>query len=338
MTDVRQTVAGSTTAKAPVTLAVAEYPYTRSIITGSVTTPSGLSLEPVHVTPIIAAFRRQIRDLEFDVCEVAITTYLVAREHGIALTALPVFLNRKFHHRDIMCRGGSGIREPADLNGRRIGVRAFSVTTGVWVRGILSEEHGVDLGSITWLVDDEEHVETLRLPGNVQHVGKGHSVAQMFANGEIDAALSGRAGIGRTGAPVEGWEKSQPPAIEDAYPLFADSAERERAWFERTGCYPIHGVLTVKTETLERRPQLAADLWSVFNEGKAEFARQLADPAVTDKDVLRYRAQREIVGPDPLPFGIEANRPSIEAIIRFSHDQGLLVTQPAPEDAFLALD
>lgn len=325
----------------PLTIAVASYPYTRPFTQGPVTTPSGLTLSPVAVKPIIAAFRRMIRDLEFDVCEVAVTTYLAAREAGIPLTALPVFLNRKFHHGDVMCRPGSGIRTPKDLEGRKVGVRAYSVTTGAWVRGILHEQFGVDLDGITWLVDDEEHVESLQLPGNVRHVGPGTSVAQLFNEGGIDAALSGRAGIGRTGAPTEGWERA-PAESTEAYPLFENAKELQREWFAQTGCYPIHGVLTVKAATVERHPRLVADLWQLFNEAKAGFLRRLDDPAGSDTgldaDVARYREQREIVGPDPLPFGIEPNRPSIEAIIRFSHDQGLLTGRPAPEAVFAAVD
>jgi 4,5-dihydroxyphthalate decarboxylase len=325
------------TEPAPLTFAVAQYPHTRQLTQGPVTTRSGLTLAPVTVKPIIAAFRRMIRDLEFDVCEVAVTTYLVAREAGIPIIALPVFLNRKFHHGDVMCRPGSGITGPKDLEGRKVGVRAYSVTTGAWVRGILHEQFGVDLDSITWLVDDEEHVESLQLPGNVQHVGAGTSVAQLFNEGGIDAALSGRAGIGRTGAPTEGWDRA-PATSAEAYPLFEKAAQLQRDWFAQTGCYPIHGVLTVKAATVARHPELVADLWQLFTDAKADLLRRIEDPADTDADVVRYRAQRDIVGPDPLPFGLEANRPSIEAIIRFSHDQGLLAGRPEPEAVFVAVD
>lgn len=184
------------------TVAVGDYPYTQDIRDGAIPW-----LEPVDVQPIIAAFRRMIRGLEFDVCEVAITTYLSAREAGIPITAIPVFLNRKFHHSNIVCRGGSGITTPKGIEGHRAGIRAYSVTTGVWARGILSDQFGVDLSKVTWFVDDEEHVQSLRLPDNVVHTPEGTSVAAMFADGGVDVALSGRAGIGRTGPPGAGWEQ-----------------------------------------------------------------------------------------------------------------------------------
>jgi 4,5-dihydroxyphthalate decarboxylase len=317
------------------TVAVAKYPYTEQIRDGGIQLPSA-RLEPLDVTPIIAAFRRMIRELEFDVCEVAITTYLSAREAGIPITALPVFLNRKFHHKDIVCRGGSGITSAKDIEGHRVGIRAYSVTTGVWVRGILSDQFGVDLSKVTWVVDDEEHVQSLRLPDNVVHAPSGTSVAAMFADGGVDVALSGRAGIGRTGPPGAGWE--QPPdAPPEAYQLLADADRLQAEWYADSGCYPIHGVLTVKAEVLEKDPGLARELFDAFTEAKQPFLARLDDPADTSSEIVRYRQQRRIVGNDPLPFGIEANRPSIDGIIRYAHEQGLLSRRPQAEEVF-ALD
>jgi len=325
----------TTTGNTPLTMAVAKYPYTEQIRDNGIQLPSA-RIEPVDVTPIIAAFRRMIRDLEFDVCEVAITTYLSAREAGIPITALPVFLNRKFHHRDIVCRGGSGITSPKDIEGRRVGIRAYSVTTSVWVRGILSDQFGVDLSKVTWVVDDEEHVKSLRLPGNVVHAPQGTSVAAMFADGEVDVALSGRAGIGRTGPPSAGWEQPADASAE-AYQLLADPDRLQSEWYEETGYYPIHGVLTVKAEVLRHKPGLARELFDAFAEAKRPFLARLDDRADTTSEIARYREQRKLVGNDPLPFGIEANRRSIDGIIRYTHEQGLLSRRPQAEEVF-ALD
>jgi 4,5-dihydroxyphthalate decarboxylase len=309
------------------TVVVGDYPYTQSIRDGSVEW-----LEPIEVQPLIAAFRRMIRGLEFDVCEVAITTYLSAREAGIPITAIPVFLNRKFHHSDIVCRGGSGITTPKEIEGHRAGIRAYSVTTGVWARGILADQFGVDISKVTWIVDDEEHVQSLKLPDNVVHAPAGTSVAAMFKDGGVDIALTGNAGIGRTGPPGVGWEQpaSAPP---EAYRLLADADRLQAQWYQSTGCYPIHGVVTLKTDAVDR----AQELFDVFTEAKQDFLKRLDDPADTDKTVVRYRQQRELVGDDPLPFGIEANRQSIDGIIRFAHEQGLLKNRPAAEEVF-ALD
>ena len=313
------------------TVVVGPYPYTESIRDGSIPW-----IEPVEVNPLIAAFRRMIRGLEFDFCEVAITTYLSAREAGIPITAIPVFLNRKFHHSDIVCRGGSGITTPKEIEGHRAGIRAYSVTTGVWARGILHQQFGVDLSKVTWVVDDEEHVQSLKLPDNVVHSPEGTSVAAMFKDGGVDVALTGNAGIGRTGPPGAGWE--QPAgAPAEAYRLLTDADRLQAEWYESTGYYPIHGVVTVKEAVLKDNPALARELYDVFTEAKQDFLKRLDDPADTDKTVVRYRQQRELVGDDPLPFGIEANRRSIDGIIGYAHEQGLLKNRPSAEEVF-ALD
>jgi 4,5-dihydroxyphthalate decarboxylase len=309
------------------TVVVGPYPYTQAIRDGSIPW-----IEPIEVNPLIAAFRRMIRDLEFDVCEVAITTYLSAREADIPITAIPVFLNRKFHHSDIVCRGGSGITTPKDMEGHRAGIRAYSVTTGVWARGILHDQFDVDISKVTWVVDDEEHVQSLVLPDNVVHSPEGTSVAAMFNDGGVDVALTGNAGIGRTGPPGAGWE--QPAgAPAEAYRLLTDADRLQAEWYESTGYYPIHGVVTLKTDSVDR----ARELFDVFTEAKQDFLKRLDDPADTDKTIARYRQQRELVGDDPLPFGIEPNRASIDGIIRYANEQGLLKSRPAAEEVF-ALD
>ena len=118
----------------------------------------GLQLDQITVEPQIAAYRRMVRDLAFDVCELAPTTYLCAKAFNKQFTAIPVFLTRDFHHRSVVCNVASGIKEPKDLVGKKFGVRAYTVTTGVWTRGILESEYGVDPAQVTWYTDDEEHV------------------------------------------------------------------------------------------------------------------------------------------------------------------------------------
>src|SRR5205823_484164 len=116
---------------------------------------------------------------------------------------------RQFHHQGLVVRNDSGIRTPEDLEGKKVGVRAYSVTTGVWARGILSNEYGVDSSKVTWVVDDEEHVTQLQLPANVVHVPEGKSLASMIALGEIHAGFTANAGIGREGPPQPGWEAKE---------------------------------------------------------------------------------------------------------------------------------
>src|SRR5882757_8935822 len=123
-------------------VAVGSHEHTRPLTSGEIIVP-GHFLEFVDVSPIIAAFRLMVRRLEFDVCELAPTTYLAAREAGVEITALPVFLGREFHFTNIVCGAGSGIDKPSDLHGRRVGVRAYTVSTGVWARSLLRTEYGV---------------------------------------------------------------------------------------------------------------------------------------------------------------------------------------------------
>src|ERR671920_212410 len=152
--------------------------------------PKTFEFELEEVDPLIAAFRRMVRGLEFDVCEMAITTYVCAREHGKRMTAVPVFLVRAFHHGAILVNTKAGIRSPKDLEGRKVGVnRGYTVTTGVWARSVLQDEHGVDLGKITWVLSGDEHVAEYRPPSNVVPIEPGKKMAEMLASGELAAAI-----------------------------------------------------------------------------------------------------------------------------------------------------
>src|SRR5262245_42185554 len=177
--------------------AVATYPHTKALKDGRVTIP-GVELDHVEITPIIGAFRRMCRRLEFDVCEMAVTTYLTARAFGKPFTALPVFVMRQFHHSPVVYNTTVGVASPKDLEGKKVGVRAYTVTTGVWARGILATEYGVALDKVTWVVNDEEHVEEYQkaYPANVVYQ-PGANFAEMVASGELTAAI----GAGRVESP-----------------------------------------------------------------------------------------------------------------------------------------
>src|SRR6202166_1846624 len=187
-------------------IAIAGYGHTSALKEGSVRI-EGVAADFVEVAPIVAAYRRMVRDLEFDVCEMAPTTYLIARAHGAPFIGLPIFLMRRFHHSGFVVRPEAGIREPKDLEGKKVGARAYSVTTGVWTRGIFVNEYGLDSAKVTWVVDDEEHVTSLKLPPNVIHAPAGRSLAAMMANGELQAGFTGPPGIGRPGPPTGAWEQ-----------------------------------------------------------------------------------------------------------------------------------
>lgn len=314
-------------------IAIASYGHTKDIRSGAAAI-AGVEPDFVEVVPIIGAFRRMVRDLEFDVCEMAPTTYMIARALGAPFIALPVFLMRRFHHGGFVVRPGSGIKEPKDLEGKKVGVRAYSVTTGVWTRGIFVNEYGLDSSKVTWVVDDEEHVTTLKLPANVVHAPDGKSLASMMASGELEAGFSGPAGIGRAGPPTGAWEqRAQTSAV--SYPeLIASAPEVEAQWFRHTGIYPIHGLIVVKTAVLAQHPFVAKSLFDAFLKAKDAYVARLRAGEGNAPDDVKYRNLMALVG-DPLPYGLEENMPSIEAMLTYGLQQGLIPKRMPMEDVFV---
>src|SRR5438270_4144193 len=209
-------------------IAIAAYGHTKEIKSSAVVI-AGVQPDLVEVVPIIGAFRRMVRDVEFDVCEMAPTTYMIARALGAPFIALPIFLMRRFHHGGFVVRPDSGIKVPKDLEGKKVGVRAYSVTTGVWTRGIFVNEYGLDSSKVTWVVDDEEHVTTLKLPPNVVHAPSGKSLAGMMDSGELQAGFTGNAGIGRAGPPTGAWEQGGQTAAQVYPELIPNVAETDAA-------------------------------------------------------------------------------------------------------------
>ena len=167
--------------KVPLKIAIAEFPHTSAVRNGSIPI-EGVEAEILTVNPQIGAFRRMVRDVEFDVCELAPTTYVIARAYGAPFVALPIFVTRRFHHSGLLVRPDAGIKTPKDLEGKKVGVRAYSVTTGAWTRQVLIDEFGLDSSKVTWVVDDEEHVTQMKLPSNVIHAAEGSSLADMMAD------------------------------------------------------------------------------------------------------------------------------------------------------------
>ena len=295
--------------------AVATYAHTKGLKDGTVTAP-GIQLEHVDVTPITGAFRRMCRTLDFDVSEMAITTYLTARAYGKPFTALPVFVMRQFHHAPIVYNVKSGVASPRDLEGKKVGVRAYTVTTGVWARGILATEYGVDLDKVTWVVVDEEHVREYEKPSNVME-RPGANLADMLVKGELAAAI----GVGKVESP-------------DVKPLIANAADAEAAWYRKTGIYPLNHTVVVKDSLLQADPALAPRLFQAFKDAKAIFLEELSSGAELSGDARALAQRREIVGDDPLPYGLARNRQAMDAVIQFARDQKILPRRVSSEEMF----
>jgi len=295
------------------------YPHTQALKDGTVV-PRTFTFDFEEVPAIIKAFRRMVRGLEFDIAEMAITTYLTAKAHGKKFTAIPVFPMRAFHHGAILYNTTSDIRTPKDLEGKKVGVnRGYTVTTGLWARAILQHECGVDLRTITWVLSGDEHVAEYRPPSNVVPAPEGRTLEDMLLAGEL-AAVNG--------------VQTDVPEIQ---PLLPNAKAAGLAALRAGGLYPINHTVVVKDALLAAHPELAADLFDVFVRAKAIYVDRLkagaiAEPTAADKT---FRAVMEITG-DPLPYGIAPNRREIEAVIRYSVEQGILPEPFAVEDVFAA--
>jgi len=297
--------------------AIATYPHTKALKDGTVILP-GVKLDHVEITPIRNALRRMCRKLEFDLCEMAVTTYLTAKAYGKPFTALPVFVMRQSAHAPIVFNVRSGVASPKDLEGKKVGVRAYTVTMGVWARGILATEYGVDLDKVTWVAVDEEHVEEYHkdAPPNVVYT-RGGNLAEMVTKGELAAAV------------LDGHVDSP-----DVKPLIQNPAEAEAAWFRKTGIYPINHMVVVKDSRLQADSGLAPLLFNAFKEAKATFLAQLHSAAELSGEARVLAQRRRLVGDDPLPYGLARNRHALEAIAQFAHDQKIVPYTVKAEDMF----
>jgi 4,5-dihydroxyphthalate decarboxylase len=293
--------------------------HTRALKDGSVR-PHGFTFDFEEVAPIIQAFRRMARGSEFDVSEMAMTTYLCARAAGKRITALPVFLVRAFHHGAILHNAARGSFEPKQLEGKRVGVnRGYTVTTGVWARGVLQHQYGVDLSKITWVLSGDEHVAEFMPPANVVRIEPGQQLDQMLLSGEIAAAT--------------GLATDHP----DLKPLIPDAKEAGFAALARDGYYPINHTVVVRDELLEAHPQLALDLFNAFAEAKRLYverlrAGQIGAPTAADQ---LYARVMQITGADPLPYGVEPNRAMLDMVMRLATEQGI-IRRPYPMDELFA--
>jgi 4,5-dihydroxyphthalate decarboxylase len=300
----------------PITLktAIGTYGHTKALKSGGVE-PAGATLQHEEVSPIIGAFRRMCRGLEFDVCEMAITTYLCAKANNLPFTAIPVFLVRAFHNGAVQINPSAGVNSPKDLEGKKVGVRAWTVTTGVWAKDILQNEYGVDLEKVDWIVVDEEHVQQYQTPANVT-MQAGANLGEMLAAGDLAAAI----GIPKVDSP-------------NVKPLVESAGAAQAEWYKKTGVYPINHTLVVKDELLSANPSLGKDLYDAFKAARDVYVAGL--DASTDEADAAMKRTAALVG-DPLPYGIEPNRKAMEAIIAAARSQHILTSPTNVEDVFVA--
>lgn len=281
--------------------------------------PDSFTFAFEDVPVLVDGFRRMVRGLEFDVCEMALTTYLCAKSHGKRFTALPIFLVRGFHHGAILVNRNAGIRSPKDLEGRRLGVnRGYTVTTGVWARGVLQQEHGVDLEKITWVLSGDEHVAEYRPPANVVPLEQGRKMEEVVAAGELDGVIN--------------LQIEHP----DVVPLIPDAQEAGFRALRERGHYPANHLVVVRDELLEQEPGLAAEIFEAFAESKRRYVQQLRAGTIDKPTAVDRMHQRvmELTGRDPLPYGIEPNRAMLEELMAHAIAQKIIQKPLRIEDVF----
>jgi 4,5-dihydroxyphthalate decarboxylase len=238
------------------TAALGDYPHTAALPQ----TPA-LRLERVAVKPISRAFAPMVRELRYDVSEMAIATFLMAKEAGVPITLLPVVMAARFQEGALLCRADGPVRGPADLAGRRVGVRAYSQTTGMWLRGALAGEFGVAPEAIAWTTFEDAHVPTFRDPSFCARAPAGADMTAMLRAGELDAAVFG----------------NDLPAGDDLRPVFPDVAAAGEAFRAKHGFVPVNHLVVVKSE-IARDEALIRALLDLF--GGATTSRAALDPAI----------------------------------------------------------
>lgn len=289
------------------TIALADRGIVQALKDGRVS-PNGITLEHIHIDPIIAAMRRMVRGFEFDVCEMALSTYVCARILGKPLIAIPVFISRNFHHRAIFRNVNSRVKTPKDLEGQVVGVhRGYTVTTGLWARGILQTEYGVNLNSITWAATGDEHVMEYRAPANVDYSYSGQAVTDLLRTGELGAAV----GDIRVDTP-------------EVVPLLDDPERAAGDYFLKTGIFPINHTVVIKASILEAQPWVAKELFQAFKAAKEAYLAHLDRTDKLTAADQAFAGLQSVVGNDPFPYGIEPNRKALETFVRFAVDQQVI--------------
>ncbi|MGF1621951.1 MAG: hypothetical protein ACFCUR_15210 [Rhodomicrobiaceae bacterium] len=265
-----------------------DHPATAALKSGAVASPH-VTLDFADVKVPNTAFKRVVRDLEFDVAELAIVTFLMAKAQGVALTLLPAVLMARFQHPFIVYNAERGSLAPEDLSGKRVGVRSYTVTTAMWVRAFLANEHGVDPGEIRWVTFEDAHVAGFSDPPNAERAPAGQDLQAMLLAGDIDAAI--------VGAPIHD------PRIRT---LFPDPEVTARAWQEKYRAIQINHMVAVKTSLCRSHSELLGEVYRLLLDSKR--AAGLPLPGAIDMN----------------PFGIEQNRRNLEIAIEFTYRQKLI--------------
>ena len=312
--------------KLPLTLACGDYESIRGLKEGTVK-PDGIEL--TVLTDMTSDIRhwRMIRNREFDVAELSMSNYLMAKYTGLPFAAIPVFLHRRFRHGFIFLNAAKNIRKPTDLVGKKVGLRNFQATANLWIRGILEHEYQLPHRSIQWFKQDEEEVEWTPPSGlNIQRVAAGRNVEQMLVEGELDALIHP--------------EVIQPILAKDqrVSRLFPAYRELEIEYFKRTGIFPIMHTTAIKQEVVEKYPWVPINLMQALEEAKKSAYKRMENPRIVPLAWFRHflEEQDEILGADPWAYGLgDSNRKNLETLMQYSQEQGLLGRKMSLDELFI---
>ncbi len=269
-------------------VAVGAYPHTLALKSGRIASPE-LRLELADIAPINRAFAPMVRERRFDVCEMAIATFLQAKGYGKTLVLLPIAMAARFQESALLCRVDSAIRGPADLAGRRVGVRAYSQTTGMWLRGLLADDWGAKPEDVRWITFEGAHVFEYAAPPFVERAAPGKELLKMLRERELDAVIVG----------------NDVPDDPELRTVFSDPAAAAEAFWEKHRFVPINHMVVVRREIAVDRPDAIRELCRLFGASKA----------ASDATASAH---------DRAPMGREAVEPSVALALRFAGEQGLL--------------
>ena len=275
-----------------------DYPVTLPLKRGEVKSPS-VSLDFADVKTVSGAFKRVVRDLEFDCAELAIVTFLMAKAHGKPLVLLPAVVMARFQHPYIVYNAERGPLSPADLAGRRVGTRSYTVTTSTWLRGILANDYGVDLARVKWVTFEEAHVAEFRDPPWVERAPEGKDLTAMLLAGEIDAAILGA-----------------PPNDPRLKPLSPDPDAAAAAWRKKYGALQINHMVAVKDSFSKSHPDAVREIYRLLAESKKAAKLPRAGELDTNQ------------------FGLEANRRNLEVVIDTVHQQRMIPRRFSVDELF----
>ena len=283
----------------PLNVCLGTYPHTRPLKNGEIKSDA-VTLRFTEVEPINKAFFMMAREQKFDVSEMAIVTYLQAKAYGKPLTLLPATMMGRFQQGAMMYDSQRGTLRPQDLTGRRVGVRSFAQTTGVWLRGILWKDYGLDPGRIRWVTFEDAHVAEFRDPLGVERAAAGKDMTRMVLEGELDAAIFGGA------LPTD-------PRLKSVIP---DPEAAGQEWHEKHGVVPINHMVAIKEGLSKSNPGVVRELFRMLLDGKKAAGLPRASAL------------------DFVPFGLEAVKPALELMNNYALEMKIVPRRVSFEEIF----